>query len=377
MITVGYALKNLNSIEKFQLEFEEEEINWIGIGSLEQLKENIIISDYDFVILDNRIWWLNECKELLEKKNITITYFNDGLFKPTIDEMEVIITELKRLMEVEATKYQARENNVDNTTPKIQVVEKVVEKIVEKVVYTTKDISKKIFTVVSEDNNSFRDYYAMNLGTFLSSLKNSKSIVIDITLTQNLVNCIKVDRARKIAFDKEDKELNAATILKCCDLINKDNESYLLRIEGDISKALLKRVLFNLRDFENIIFCLDVYNTKIPAGYILALSHKVHIAIEPVYPSSKKALGLLENIKDYGQLKENIKIILTDLVEDLEIWTTLFKNMYEIYQFNRFDVFEGMNEDKALKEKRYRDIFKRIIGISIEKKKISFFRRRD
>lgn len=373
MITIGHILKNTNSIEKFQLEFEEEDIKWVGISNLEQLKEEIIITNFDLFILDSRAWWFDEAKDLLTKRGVTISYFNDGAFKPTIEEMAVIINELKKEIEIEENKYSLNNIQGENIKPEIRVVEKIVEKVVEKVVYNTRDISKKIYTVISEDNSSFRDYYSINLGTYLSSLKNSKSIVIDITLTQNLINCVSLLKTRETTFTKE---LNPATIIKCCDLINSESETYLLRIEEGISKSLLKSLLFNLRDFENIIFCLDMYNKDIPVAFILALSNKVNLAIEPVYASGKKSLKILENIKDYGQINENIKIILTDIVEEIDLWKTLYRNMYEVFEFNRFDIFESMNKDKLLEGKKHKELFKRIIGIENEPRKTSFFRRR-
>lgn len=377
MFTVCCVLKNSNSIEKFQLEFEEEDIKWLNISSLENLKEEILVNNFDLVVLDERIWWLKECEELMSKKISNLTYFRGGLFNPTIEEMKIIISQLKKEEKLQEERYlkYSLESKKDEVlqVPKIQIVEKPVKEIVEKVVYKTKDISKKIYTVISEDNNCFRDYYAINLGTYLSSFKNSKSIVIDITLTQNLINCVNLLKIREINFSKD---MNPATILKCCDLIDSEIETYLLRIEEGISKSSLKSLLFNLRDFENIIFCLDTYNKNIPVGYILALSNKVHISLEPVYSSGKKVLSILEVIKDCGQVQDNIKIILTDIVEDLEIWVNLFRNMYEVFQFNRFDVFEYMNQERILKEKKYREIFRKIIGITNNERRTAFFRRR-
>lgn len=364
MITIATILKNPVSQERFMMEYEDKDIKWINILDLEQLQEEIGIADYNLIILDSRIWWLEKCKELLKMSNASIVKF-EGDFSYTFEDLNKQIGEIEKILEaqekiengVDSTKVISKEVIKPPIPPKVIVKEVPVEKIVYK--YKTKDIRKSIYTVLSSDNNVVRDYYSLNLGAVLSSLKNNKSIVIDITFLQNIKNYLTIEKER---ITKVTKEINSATIQNCMDKIAGLENVMLLRVGSVVSKSLIKTILFNLRDYENIIFVVDMENENIPINYILALAHQVHLILEPTYPSINNSLTEVNTLKDLGQVEENIKVIFTEL-NDMEgdVIKEIYKNKLDI-TFLRREVFLDAINQNTIKNKVIAEI-KAVLGI--------------
>lgn len=364
MITIATILKNPVSQERFMMEYEDKDIKWINVLDLEQLQEEIGIADYNLIILDSRIWWLEKCEELLKISNASIVKF-EGDFSYTFEDLNKQIGEIEKILEaqdkiengVDSTKGISKEIIKPPIPPKVIVKEVPVEKIVYK--YKTKDIRKSIITVLSSDNTVMRDYYSLNLGAVLSSLKNNKSIVIDITFLQNIKNYLTIEKER---IAKVTKEINSATIQNCMDKIAGLENVMLLRVDSVVSKSLIKTILFNLRDYENIIFVVDIENENIPINYILALANQVHLILEPTYPSISNSLTQVNTLKDLGQVEENIKVIFTEL-NDMEgdVIKEIYKNKLDI-TFLRREVFLDAINKNTIKNKVIEEI-KCILGI--------------
>ncbi|WP_195617419.1 hypothetical protein [Clostridium paraputrificum] len=372
MINICIILKQKNSFPRFEMEYENKEIEWHFITELDELREEISIAQYDLVILDERIWWLGECKSLLEMQHEAHIIYFAGNFSEVFNQVN---EEIEMLEEKEELERQKRSEDIgDNelgkdgyTSPKekVVIVEKVVEKVQEKIVYKTKDIRRNVFAVISNENMVARDYYSLNLGAYLSSFTKGKSCVIDITLSQNIINCLPLTRQRKGVFDKS---YNAGNVYKALDVISVEEDLSLLRLGKEIiTKSLIRHLIFVLRDYENIIFVMEDNNMNIPNDYVMALVNKVYLLIEPTYPSVKMAQTTIETLKECGQISENIIIGLLDRVSELDTWKSLFNNEYDLFEIDRESLIDNINSSKLMRDKRSKNTFAKINGYKKDK----------
>lgn len=372
MINICIILKQKNSFSRFEMEYEDREIEWHFITELDELREEISIANYDLVILDERIWWLDECKNLLEMQPKAHTVYFAGNFSEVFDQVNEKIEmleekdELERQKKLELKSSEGIRNN-DEYSPKekVVIVEKVVEKVQEKIVYKTKDIRRNVFAVISNENMIARDYYSLNLGAYLSSFTKGKSCVIDITLSQNIINYLPLERQRKGVFDKS---YNAGNVYKTLDVVSIEEDLSLLRLGKEkITKSLIRHLIFVLRDYENIIFVMEDNNVNIPTDYIMALVNKVYLLIEPTYPSVKLAQTTIETLKECGQISENIIIGLLDRVSELDTWKSLFNNEHDLFEIDRESLIENINLSKLMRDKRSKNTFAKINGYKKDK----------
>lgn len=210
-----------------------------------------------------------------------------------------------------------------------------------------------------------RDYYSLNLGAYLSSFTKGKSCVIDITLSQNIINYLPLERQRKGVFDKS---YNAGNVYKTLDVVSIEEDLSLLRLGKEkITKSLIRHLIFVLRDYENIIFVMEDNNVNIPTDYIMALVNKVYLLIEPTYPSVKLAQTTIETLKECGQISENIIIGLLDRVSELDTWKSLFNNEHDLFEIDRESLIENINLSKLMRDKRSKNTFAKINGYKKDK----------
>lgn len=333
-MNVCCILKNKSSYNKIMQSITT--IKFEYVGSLEELQQRIIFQEYDVAIIDQKVWWGNEAKSLLQMKDeIKILQF-EGSFKIIIDHLKELEQIYKEEEIEEETEGQPFLYKNDSEKTKIIYKEKIVKVPVEKLVYKTKNIKQEVLSVLTICEPNIRDSFSVNLGLALS--KKYKTIIIDNSPNQNIHYHFEMNYEEK---EIEYNDLNSGNIESYVQEIN--DKLGLLEINNP-TEDNIKKILFSLKNYEKIIFVLG----SIQANKItINASHKTFVISDPLYVSYKNNLNILEYLNCEGQKNEDIKIIITSEEEEEETIKYLYKDN-EVFFIDRSSHIEASNKRKFI-----------------------------
>lgn len=371
MFTILAILKNIASSNRLINSFADNEIDWkMNVSSYDELQEELISSNIDLIVLDEKFFWTEEAEELINRQNIDLVMFRGDFEKVQQDISKYINQYIE-----EFKQYELKEKAKNETSQSQQIKYIIQEEIkeVEKIVYKSKNIRQSLFCISTSDNNMIRDYYSCNIGALLGSSKNEKTVIVDMTKANNIVGYLRLSKER---FFMVEKGVNAFTILKNFDFIYENDNLQLLRLDTKcLNKKYIKMILFALKDYENIIFVIDDDIEFQAYNYILSIVNEVHLIVEPTIPTVRNTLNYIKKINELGQVDENIKVILSDLTDDYEVWEKLFEK-YNIYSIARNIYVDSVNKEQLISNKKEIETIKKILNLESSKKGfLDIFRR--
>lgn len=371
MFTVLAIVKNMASSNRLINSFADNEIDWkMNVSSYDELQEELISSNIDLIVLDEKFFWSEEAEELIKRQNIDLVIFR-GDFEKAQQDISKYINEY--IEEFEKFELEEKVKNKANQSQQIKYIIQEEIKEVEKIVYKSRNIRQSLFCISTSDNNMIRDYYSCNIGALLGSLKDEKTVIVDMTKANNIVGYLRLSKER---FFMVEKGVNAFTISKNLDFIYGNENLQLLRLDTKcLNKKYIKMILFALKDYENIIFVIDDDIELQAYSYILSIVNEVHLIVEPTIPTVRNTLNYIRKINELGQVNENIKVILSDLTEDSEIWERLFEK-YSIYSVARNIYVDGVNKEQLISNRKEIETIKNILNLESSKKSfLDIFRR--
>lgn len=367
MFTILVMMKNTASSNRLINSFDENKIEWKqGINSFEELQEELITSNFDLIVLDQKFYWIEEAEELILRQNMDLVKFV-GDFEKAYEEIKPY---LDSYVEEE---YNIVEKNNEVQAPQIKYIIQEKEVIQEKVIYKSRNIRQKLYGIVTNDNNMIRDFYACNIGALLGSNQLEKTILVDVTINNSIIEYLNISKEKQ---EDIQKGINPFTITKCIDYISGNENLNLLRLDiHKVNKKYIKMILFALRDYENIIFIIDNDLSFIPNQYILSIVNEVHLIVEPTIPTVRNSLNYIKSINDIGQIDENINVVLVDNMGDIDVWKSLF-DKYNFYMVTRNIFINSINDESLVSGKKEIEILKKILKIENKSKGIlNIFRR--
>lgn len=370
MFTVLVIMKNAASANRLINSFQEDKIEWKQeVNSFEELQEELITSNFDLIVLDEKFYWVEEAEELISRQNMDLVKFV-GDFEKVHEEIK---TYLDSYVKEEYNLQNITEKNNEGQAPQIKYIIQEKEVIQEKIIYKSKNIRQKLYGIVTNDNNMIRDFYACNVGALLGSNRIEKTIIVDITNNNSIIEYLNISKEKQ---EEIQKGINPYSIKKCVDYIHDNENLNLLRLDiRKVNKKYIKMILFALRDYENIIFVIDNDLSFIPNQYILSIVNEVHLIIEPTIPTVRNSLNYIKLINHLGQIDENINIILADNLGDIDVWKSLFAK-YSFYMITRSIYINSVNDESLVLAKKEIEVLKNILKIENKSKGIlNIFRR--
>jgi len=229
---------------------------------------------------------------------------------------------------------------------------------------------QNIVSILTDDNNLMRDYFAVNLAA-VATYGNKKSIIVDLTKNQFIINFFNIKKERSCEMLKE---ITPVILSSAIDKISNVSNLDVLRINNNnLSNKMIRNLIFALREYQTVIFVMDDMNIC-GCKDIITDSNNVCVIVEPSIYSCKKNIDILNEIKEVGQIDENIKIIATDYLDEFDLWTKIYE-YNKVYELNREVHLKCINSEKIITSKKDMEVYKDILCIKSSKSFLKAFRR--
>lgn len=186
MVNLVCCMKSKDSYNRIINFQENNRIEWEEfINDLDEIREKILYSNYDMAIVDEKLWWKEECIELLSRKGVKVIIF-EGDFEEVTNS---IIKELPEEQIVEEVLNFSTEEDkeilnkaIENTheiryVPKIEYIEKEVKVPVTIYQSVYAGIQNKVILVLNLTERAGSTFFSLNLAKAFASNNILTSIV--------------------------------------------------------------------------------------------------------------------------------------------------------------------------------------------------------
>lgn len=177
------CMKSKDSFKRMVNQIQQDNIEWEEfINDIDIIQGKIAYTDYDLVVIDEKLWWKDDAIELFKKRNIDMIIFQG--------DFEEIVNQIKVIFPMQAPPQELNESVLESSTDPLIVddreikyvelekkifIEKEVKVPVYKSVYT--GISNKLFVILGLSDGAGATFLTLNLAKYISNFNVLSTII--------------------------------------------------------------------------------------------------------------------------------------------------------------------------------------------------------
>lgn len=215
MVNLVCCMKSKDSYNRIINFQENKRIEWEEfINDIDDIREKMLYTNYDIAIIDEKLWWKDECIELLNRKGVKVIIFQGDFEEVTnqiikeLPDEEPVIEQVLNFSTEDNTKILNKpiENEPEiKYIPKIEYIEREVKVPVTVYQSVYAGIQNKVILVLNLTERAGSTFFSLNLAKAFASNNILTSVVEPPLKTPYIFDSVGLDKRLNITDENSNK----------------------------------------------------------------------------------------------------------------------------------------------------------------------------